>query len=550
MKSQDSLEKIIEGLDPEQREAATSVKGPVCIIAGAGTGKTRVITHRIAYAIASGVTDQNKVLALTFTAKAAGEMRTRLRALGVPNVAARTFHSAALKQLMYFWPYAIGGAFPKLLTSKASFLSEAMSRSGTYLNPGAITLREISSEIEWAKSQECSPEDYVETAIAAGRSLRGVGGKGERENLGEVAKIYDSYETFKRQERVIDFEDVLLLTIGMLEEDRSVRERVRDQYRYFTVDEYQDVSPLQQRLLNLWLGNRTDICVVGDAAQTIYSFAGATSAFLLGFGNRFPDAKIVRLNRGYRSTPEIIRVANKVINATQVHNDHELVSMNEHGGELEYARYEDSPREAIGIASKIAQLSSTVDLSEIAVLARTNSQLDAVENALRERGIDFQLKSSERFFDRTDVRDAMRVIRQASVIPNDPDNWFADLQAVLRPFGQADFVRAILRLGEGLQKTGMPSLRAFLRELEDRAEQNNAPVLPGVMLATLHAAKGLEWEHVFLCGVNEGLLPLMGSGSIDEERRLFYVGLTRAKRQIHLSTSGEPSSFLKNLSLV
>ena len=546
-----SLESILDGLDPEQREAVIAIKGPVCIIAGAGTGKTRVITHRIAYAIASGVTDQNKVLALTFTARAAGEMRTRLRALGVPNVTARTFHAAALKQLMYFWPYSIGGTFPKLLTSKAGFLSEAMERSGTYLSPGAITLREVSTEIEWAKSQERAPEDYVEAAIAAGRALRGVGGKGERENLGEVAKIYDAYEVFKRQERVIDFEDVLLLTIGMLEEDRGVRERVRDQYRYFIVDEYQDVSPLQQRLLNLWLGTRNDLCVVGDAAQTIYSFAGATSTFLLAFSSRFPDAKVVRLSRGYRSTPEIIAIANKVITAIQSHGDHDLVSMNEHGKALEYSQHETPQREAEGIAQRILELAKSMELSEIAILTRTNSQLDLIESILRTRKIDFQLKSSERFFDRNDVRDVMRIIRSASVIPNDPENWYADLESVLRPFGDADYVRAILSLGKRLQESGTPSLRAFLRELEDRAEQNNPPTLPGVVLSTLHAAKGLEWAHVFLAGVNEGLIPMNGSGgqSLEEERRLFYVGLTRAKSQIHLSTSGEPSSFLRNLSL-
>lgn len=550
-------EEILIGLDAEQQEAVRAIRGPVCVIAGAGTGKTRVITHRIAYAIAAGVTDQSKVLALTFTARAAGEMRARLRGLGVPNVAARTFHAAALKQLMYFWPYSFGGPFPKLLTSKAGFMSEAIGRSNTFLAPGATTLREISSEIEWAKAGEFAPDQYAEAAIAASRTLRIPNGKSDRENFAEISKVYDAYETLKQQERVIDFEDVLLLTVGMLEEDRAVRERVRDQYRYFTVDEYQDVSPLQQRLLNLWLGNRDDICVVGDAAQTIYSFAGATSAFLLGFTGRFPEAKVVRLTRGYRSTPEIIQIANKVLSQSASHSDQQLVSMNTHGENFEVETLASSVAEVAHVGSRIAGL----DLNQVsvAILARTNQQLDPFERDLAARGIETQLKSAERFFDRVDVRDAMRVIRSASVIPHD-ENWLRDLESVLRPFGDADYIRALMTLAHSMHADGAPSMRAYLRELEERAEQNNPPALPGVVLSTLHAAKGLEWDHVFLVGVNDGLLPFSsGSASsgpadvtlapaaLEEERRLFYVGLTRAKRQIHVSTSGSPSPFLSGL---
>ena len=291
------MDEILEGLDPEQTEVVKAIRGPVCVIAGAGTGKTRVITHRIAYAIAAGVTDANKTLALTFTARAAGEMRARLRTLGIPNATARTFHSAALKQLMYFWPYSFGGSFPSLLTVKSGFISEAISRADTALAPQTSTLREVAGEIEWAKVLEIGPEDYVESALGQGRSILVQNSKSDKQNLEEVSKIYAAYESLKREERAIDFEDVLLLTVGMLEEDRDVRERIRDQYRYFTVDEYQDVSPLQQRLLNLWLGNREEICVVGDAAQTIYSFAGASSSFLLNFTKKYPRAEVIRLLR-------------------------------------------------------------------------------------------------------------------------------------------------------------------------------------------------------------------------------------------------------------
>ncbi|MEI6219769.1 MAG: ATP-dependent helicase [Actinomycetes bacterium] len=537
------LEEILQGLDPEQREAVMNIRGPLCIIAGAGTGKTRVITHRIAYAVAAGVTDPTKTLALTFTARAAGEMRARLRTLGVPNAAARTFHSAALKQLMYFWPYSFGGSFPKLLTSKGSFLGDAMGRSDTSLVPGVATLREISGEIEWAKALQTAPSDYVEEALGAGRTLRIPNGRPDKENFAEVAKVYQAYETLKHQERIIDFEDVLLLTVGMLEEDRDVRERIRDQYRYFTVDEYQDVSPLQQRLLNLWLGNRDDLCVVGDAAQTIYSFAGATSQFLLGFSQRFPKAPVIRLTRGYRSTPEIIETANRILKGGASHGDHELTSVNERGEKLELRSFTTTSSEVTAVIDAIAALDKTH--SDIAILTRTNNGLDPFEAALKARGIETQLKNSERFFDRVEVRDAMRVIRSASVLPTDANDWLHDLESVLRPFGNADYVRAFTTLGAQMKEAGAPSLRTFLRELEDRAEQNNPPTLPGVVLSTLHAAKGLEWDHVFLVSVNDGILP-MGT-EIEEERRLFYVGLTRAKRSVHLSYSGEPSEFLSGL---
>jgi len=466
-----------------------------------------------------------------------------LRTLGVPNAAARTFHSAALKQLMYFWPYSFGGSFPKLLTSKASFLGDAMGRSDTSLVPGVATLREISGEIEWAKALQTAPSDYVEEALAAGRTLRIPNGRPDKENFLEVAKVYQAYETLKHQERIIDFEDVLLLTVGMLEEDRDVRERIRDQYRYFTVDEYQDVSPLQQRLLNLWLGNRDDLCVVGDAAQTIYSFAGATSQFLLNFSQRFPKAPVIRLTRGYRSTPEIIETANRILKGGASHGDHELTSVNERGEKLELRAFNTTSSEVTAVVDAIAALGKTH--SDIAILTRTNNGLDPFEAALKARGIETQLKNSERFFDRVEVRDAMRVIRSASVLPTDANDWLHDLESVLRPFGNADYVRAFTTLGAQMKAAGAPSLRTFLRELEDRAEQNNPPTLPGVVLSTLHAAKGLEWDHVFLVSVNDGILP-MGT-EIEEERRLFYVGLTRAKRTVHLSYSGAPSEFLSGL---
>ena len=536
---------ILAELDPDQLAVVTAISGPVCVIAGAGTGKTRVITNRIAYAINAGVTDPTKVLALTFTAKAAGEMRARLRVLGISNAAARTFHSAALKQLLYFWPYAFGGQFPSLLTTKSGFISQAITRAEVAIPAQVNALREIASEIEWAKVLEISPADYQERAIESSRLVKLPNSKTQGENLSMIAQVYEAYESLKKQERTLDFEDVLLLTVGMLEEDRGVRERVRDQYRYFTVDEYQDVSPLQQRLLNLWLGNREELCVVGDAAQTIYSFAGATSNFLLNFQNRFPNAQVFRLSRGYRSTPEIINSANRILRQANLVSDHgiELQSANEHGDKPMVNGFNTSADEISYVVGEVAkEIAKGTDSSEIAILARTNAQLDQVKSALNNLKIASQIKSGERFFDRVDVRDAMRVIRSASVLPSEIGDWYTDLVSVLRPFGDADYVIAFLRLAKSIQENGGTNMRAFLREIEDRAEQNNPPTLPGITLATLHAAKGLEWNHLFLIGVSDGVLPM--GNDLNEERRLFYVGVTRAKQRIQITYAGKPSVFL------
>lgn len=536
-------ETILAALDEEQRAVALAVHGPVCVIAGAGTGKTRAITHRLAYAVDIGIVDPNKILALTFTARAAGEMRARLRTLGIPNVAARTFHSAALKQLMYFWPHVLGGRFPSLLTSKTGFITEAINRAEVNAPKNNALMRDIASEIEWAKVLGFAPAEYPEAANNYSRSVKVSGNRFYSE---DIAKIYQAYESLKQQERAVDFEDVLLLTVGMLEEDRDVRERVRDQYRYFTVDEYQDVSPLQQRLLDLWVGTRRDLCVVGDPAQTIYSFAGATPAFLLNFTSRYPDAEVVRLSRGYRSSPEIINTANAILRNSLL--GHELSAHNDHGDRPTVHKFANDKEEASAVITAIKNdLENGVIAQDIAILARTNSQLDLLEKAFIAAGIEHQVKNSERFFNRTEVRDLMKVIRNASVLSEVNGDWLNDLISAIKPFGDGEYVRAFLQLGRELSQEGVNSLRGYLRELEDRAEQNNPPTLPGVALATLHAAKGLEWERVYLVGVSEGVLPW--SEPIEEERRLFYVGLTRAKRSLTLTYHQTPSRFLAEAGL-
>ena len=542
-------DEILAALDPDQRAVALASRGPVCVIAGAGTGKTRAITHRIAYAAAIGTMDPQKVLALTFTAKAAGEMRARLRSLGVPTVAARTIHSAALKQLLYFWPSVFGGRTPDLMTTKTGFLTEAINRAGLSDSVRATNrelMRDIASEIEWAKVSQVAPSDYMDEISKRMQKPRVL--------PEQMVQIYTAYESIKKQELAIDFEDVLLLCAAMLEEEREVRERVQDQYRYFTIDEYQDVSPVQQRLINAWLGKRNDICVVGDPAQTIYSFAGATPVFLNTFTQRFPDAEVIRLSTGYRSTPEITFAANALLRHGAM--GQELVAQNEHGTQPSVVGYSDEASEVNGVLSEITDLLSTgTPPHEVAILARTNSQLKSVERAMQKVNLPYQVRSTERFFDRREVRDFLSEVRKASVIPAQGQGWIDELRTLAQPYltGEAiDGIAALLHLARELDDDDNftpKTLRGYLREVEDRVQQNNPPTMPVVTLATLHAAKGLEWERVFLIGASEGQLPV-SDASIDEERRLFYVGITRAKADLHISYRKSPSPFLRESGLL
>ena len=544
---------ILAALDPDQRAVALATRGPVCVIAGAGTGKTRAITHRIAYAAAIGTMDPAKVLALTFTAKAAGEMRARLRTLGVPTVAARTIHSAALKQLLFFWPSVFGGRTPDLMTTKTGFLTEAINRAGLSDSIRATNrelMRDIASEIEWAKVSQVSPTDYIDEVSKRMQKPRLL--------PEQMVQVYTAYESIKKQELAIDFEDVLLLCAAMLEEEREVRERVQDQYRYFTIDEYQDISPIQQRLINAWLGSRKDICVVGDPAQTIYSFAGATPVFLNSFTQRFPEAEVIRLSTGYRSTPEITFAANALLRHGTM--GQELVAFNDHGSKPIVTGYSDETSEIRGVMSEInALLTHGTQPQEIAILARTNAQLKGAEKAMLAENIPYQVRNTERFFDRREVRDFLKQVRQASVIPAEGQGWIDELRSIAQPYltGEAiDGIAALLHLARELDDDdnfSPKTLRGYLREVEDRVQQNNPPTMPVVTLATLHAAKGLEWERVFLIGASDGQLPLTnsnGDSAIEEERRLFYVGITRAKADLHISYRGTASQFLRESGLL
>jgi DNA helicase-2/ATP-dependent DNA helicase PcrA len=516
------------------------------VLAGAGTGKTRTITRRIAQLIRTGHVAPGQVLAVTFTARAAGEMRARLRDLGIGGVQARTFHAAALRQLRYFWPRVVGDELWPLLERKLRLVGQAAQRAGA--STGADDLRDFAGEIEWAKASLVTPEDYP-AAVATARRDSPV-------PAAQVGAIYTAYEELKNRSRVLDFADLLLHTAAALEEHSAVAQEFRDRYRCFVVDEYQDVTPLQQRVLDAWLGARDDLTVVGDANQTIYSFAGAASRFLLGFTRRFPGAVTVRLRRDYRSTPQVVSLANRVISAARDRPTGarlQLEGQQPAGPEPSFAEHDDEPSEAAAVADAIVELlGQGVAAAEIAVLYRVNAQSEAYEQALDSRGIPFQVRGGERFFQRPEVRTAIRALRAAATAGLAGELGVAVREVLAGqgltaqpPGGSAarsrwESLRALAELADDLTaSTQGADLGRFVAELDVRAEAAYPPAVQGVTLSSLHSAKGLEWDAVFLVGLAEGTLPIQyaegDQAALEEERRLLYVGVTRARRWLALS---------------
>jgi DNA helicase-2/ATP-dependent DNA helicase PcrA len=541
---------VLTGLDDEQRAAAQAVTGPVCILAGAGTGKTRTITHRIAYGVHTGAYVPEQVLAVTFTARAAGELRSRLAGLGVGGVQARTFHAAAMRQLRYFAPRVLGGPMPGLVENKLRLVATAASRSR--LTTDRTSLRDLASEIEWAKTTLATPEDYPVRAKAAGRELPF--------EAAAVAAAYAGYESAKQRDGVLDFEDLLLVTAYALEEHPEVARQVRGQYRHFVVDEYQDVNPLQQRLLDAWLGGRAEICVVGDPNQTIYSFTGADSDYLLGFADRYTDAEVVRLERDYRSTPQVVGLANRLIGQAPQRKGLpglRLLGQRPPGPEPRFAEHPDEPAEAAAVAAACrALVDAGTPAAEIAVLFRINAQSQVYESALTDVGVPYVLKGGERFFERPEVREAIVLLRGAAAGGNDPGMLVPTVRDVLASTGWVEHrpppgggardrwqsLAALVDLAVDLvQENPALDLAGFVAHLAQRADAQHAPTVQGVTLASMHAAKGLEWDVVFVVGLVDGVVPISQSLSrpqaVEEERRLLYVAVTRAREQLSLSWS-------------
>ena len=544
-----SADDLLDALDPDQREVALALAGPVCVLAGAGTGKTRAITHRIAYGVRTGVYRPSAVLAVTFTARAAGEMRTRLRELGVGGVQARTFHAAALRQLGFFWPKVIGGAPPRILEHKATAIAEAASRLG--LDVDRLAVRDLASEVEWSKVSLVTADDYVRATAAIDRPAP------SGYDHQAVARLITAYEDVKTERGVIDFEDVLLMLGDMLHSRRDVAEEVRAQYRHFVVDEYQDVSPLQQFLLDQWLGGRQELCVVGDPSQTIYSFTGATPHHLLTFRSQHPTAQVIRLVRDYRSTPQVVSLANRLLARRDARGRGaaplELVAQRPDGPPIGFTVYDDDDVEATGVAQRVARLvAAGTRPSEIAVLYRTNAQSEPFEQALAAAGIGYLVRGGERFFARREVRDAMVLLRGAGRSADAETPMVETVRDVLISAGWSpeppaargavrerwESMQALVGLADDLAARFQASYADFLTELDERASAQHAPTVEGVTLASLHAAKGLEWDAVFLAGLSEGLMPISlaeTDAAVAEERRLLYVGITRAREHLELS---------------
>jgi DNA helicase II / ATP-dependent DNA helicase PcrA len=530
--------RLLDDLNPAQREAVQITSGPLAIIAGAGTGKTRVISRRAAYAIETGVVPTDRVLLVTFTDKAATEMVGRMASLGHRGVMAKTFHAMALAQLRHFWPSRHERAsLPTIADGKGRLLYPLAGRL-----PGGYKftqVKDLAETIEWAKVRRIRPERWV----AEG---------GDRAPIPAdlFARLYTDYERAKARAGVIDFEDMLVETVDLLETDEAALALVTSRKTWFSVDEYQDTNPLAERLVQLWLGESRDLAVVGDPDQTIYSFTGATPEYLLGFERAHPGARVVALVENYRSTPQVLELANR-LTGTGLRGP--LTSTRPAGPVPTIRRFADDGAERAALVTGIRELlRAGIEPGEIAVLVRINAQLPELEAAFTRSGIPFAIRG-QRFFDRREIREARRLLRGAGL-----DSVGASLVAEVRRL-----LEARLGLGGDAEREGneaaerSASLETFvsivadlaatqpeltlpdvLEELERRDADESSGASGSVNLLTYHRAKGLEWDAVFLPALEEGLLPIRQAkedAEVDEERRLLYVGMTRARTHLALS---------------
>jgi DNA helicase-2/ATP-dependent DNA helicase PcrA len=558
---------LTHDLNPAQREAVETTAGPLGILAGAGTGKTRVISRRVAYAIATGAVHPGHVLVVTFTDKAATEMRERLAALGFPGVQAKTFHAAAFRQLRFFWSRLSDSRLPEVLESKAPLLAPLQrSLPGGYK---FTAVKDLADELEWAKARRLDPSSYQAAAEAIGRTPPIPGDL--------FAGVFRRYERAKERAGRIDYEDMLVRMLEGFETREDVAEEFRGQYRWFSVDEYQDTNPLQQALLEAWLGERRDLAVVGDEDQTIYTFTGATSEYLTGFSRRFPEARVVRLEENYRSSPEVLALANRLLASTpgrRPETAKRLVATRPSGPEPTVAAFENAEREVGAVVAEIGRLAEGgVDLDEVAVLVRTNAQIPPFEEALAAAGIRYQVRG-ELFFRRTEVLRAIGVLRSRTarsagggLVDALEAIWFErfGFRRDDEPDGEEARQRhasLVTLLGIAERVGDEAGIAGFLEEMGRRAAQEAEGTGGGVNLLTYHRAKGLEFDAVLLPAIEEGVLPIRQASTpaeVAEERRLLYVGLTRARVHLWLSwaarragasgreQSRKPSRFLDDL---
>jgi DNA helicase-2/ATP-dependent DNA helicase PcrA len=541
-------ERLLEDLNPSQREAVTTTSGPLAIVAGAGSGKTRVISRRAAYAIETGAVASDQILLVTFTDRAASEMVERMAALGHRGVMARTFHAAALAQLRHFWPSRHDGAeMPAILDTKLRLLVPLIGRlpGGYRFTPA----RDVADAIERAKVRRIRPERWVHE-----------GGNRAPTRPDLFARLYRDYERAKAAAGLLDFEDMLVRTVELLEGDAEAGALVRSRKSWLSVDEYQDTNPLSERLLELWMGESRDLAVVGDPDQTIYTFTGATPEFLLRFSERHPGARTVTLAENYRSSPQILELANRLVGDGP---RGALVATRPAAPPPAIHRFATPEAELGEILAWIRAVGDAgVPLTEIAVLVRINAQLPPIEEALTRAGVPFTVRG-QRFFDRREIRDARQLLRRArpdatgAALVDAVERLFVEklgLDDVAADTGQEGRDRAAsLELlvgifGDLAAADSDLVIDAALTELDRRQAAEAGGSTEGVNLLTYHRAKGLEWDAVYLPALDEGILPIRQAKEdeeVAEERRLLYVGITRARRFLALSSSSrKPSRFL------
>jgi DNA helicase-2/ATP-dependent DNA helicase PcrA len=546
-------DRILDALNPAQRQAAEAVRGPVAILAGAGTGKTTTITHRIAYQVATGTVPARAILAVTFTEKAANELKTRLTRLGVDGVEARTFHAAALSQLSRLWPAHMGSPLPDLLDSKAPVIA---SLANSLPPPFKFLPRsELAGEIEWAKNRMVTPSAYLEVLEAAGHE--------PPIPADLMHRVFDGYERRKARVGKIDFEDLLGHAVRLFDEKPAAVDEVRSRFRAFTVDEYQDVNPLQQALLERWLAGRDEVCVVGDDYQTIYAFTGASPDHLLSFPTRYPDATIVRLEENYRSTPQVLAIANAL--ARHLGGFEKSLQPTLVDGPNPTAHpVPDAAAEVAFVVSECQRLSDDgVPWDQVAVLVRINARTEPYEEAFAAASIPYQVRDGS-FLRRPGPRAALARLRRAGGDASVGEAMVAVTDALgYDPEGAPDVDEEITRqadLGRLRQLAAEyhashgadGTIAAFLEELKHRFSTERQG--RGVQLMTYHRAKGLEFDAVFLPRLLDGELPYRSRRSEadpEEERRLLYVGITRARTHLFLSWPREPrtspSPFLQEI---
>jgi DNA helicase-2/ATP-dependent DNA helicase PcrA len=526
-----SDDRLLHGLNDAQRRAVTTEAATLCILAGAGSGKTRVLTRRIAWRIANGSADARHVLALTFTRKAAGELSGRLAALGVRDqVAAGTFHAIAYAQLRRRWADR-GERPPALLDRKVRLLAPLLSghRSAT------VQPADIANEIEWAKARFVEPAHYEAEAAAAGRKAA--------LPLAVMASLYERYEEEKRRRGVVDFDDLLLRCARALETDEAFAAGQRWRFRHLFVDEFQDVNPVQFRLLEGWRGDRRDLCVVGDPNQAIFGWNGADAGYLTGFADRFPGADVVRLDDNYRSSPQILAVADAVLSGRGDHASSRPLRANRPEGPTPSVRSWASDRdEARAVVRAMRRRhGSALPWSAMAVLARTNAQLLLFEEACTSMGVPHRVRGEGPFLSQPEIRQALNDLRRlpasSPLAPAiaDLDEMVADAEGE-----RAERLEGLVRLAREHtavdQAATIDGFFAWLRATVGGDE----PAKSGdvVELATFHASKGLEWPLVFVVGLERGLVPIAQAdtpAARAEERRLLYVAVTRAEQELHCS---------------